>query len=122
MKPVVFISGSRRGLGFAVAKEYAAHGFNIVLNDRLDEELLYKRKEFLEKEFSCQVLVNSVAPGWINTEMNADLPEDLVKDETSKIYLERFAEPEEVAKLVYFLGSNENTYINNEIIKIDGGY
>lgn len=73
-------------------------------------------------EYAPKVLVNAVAPGWINTEMNKDLPSDLVKEETSKIYLKRFAEPKEIASLVYYLGSEENTFVNNEIIKIDGGY
>lgn len=73
-------------------------------------------------EYAPKILVNAVAPGWINTEMNADLPEDLVEEESSKIYLKRFAEPSEIASLVYYLGSEENTFVNNEIIKIDGGY
>lgn len=73
-------------------------------------------------EFAPKVLVNAIAPGWINTDMNKDLPSDLVEEETSKIYLKRFAEPEEIACLVYYLGSEENTFVNNEIIKIDGGY
>lgn len=73
-------------------------------------------------QFAPKVLVNSVAPGWMNTEMNQDLPADLVAEETEKIYLKRFAEPEEVATLVYYLGSKENTYVNNEVIVIDGGY
>jgi 3-oxoacyl-[acyl-carrier protein] reductase len=73
-------------------------------------------------QFAPKVLVNSVAPGWMNTEMNADLPENLVEEETNKIYLKRFAEPQEVATLVYYLGSEENTYVNNEVIVIDGGY
>lgn len=73
-------------------------------------------------EFAPKVLVNCVAPGWMNTEMNVDLPDDLVKEETEKIYLKRFAEPSEVANLIYFLCSEDNTYINSEVIKIDGGY
>lgn len=73
-------------------------------------------------EYAPKVLVNAVAPGWINTDMNKDLPSDLVEEETSKIYLKRFAEPKEIASLVYYLGSEENTFLNNEIIKIDGGY
>lgn len=73
-------------------------------------------------EYAPKILVNAVAPGWINTDMNKDLPSDLVEEETSKIYLKRFAEPKEIASLVYYLGSEENTFVNNEIIKIDGGY
>ncbi len=73
-------------------------------------------------EYAPKVLVNAVAPGWINTDMNKDLPSALVEEEISKIYLKRFAEPEEIASLVYYLGSEENTFVTNEIIKIDGGY
>ena len=73
-------------------------------------------------EYAPYVLVNSIAPGWVNTDMNKDLPEDLVAEENEKIYLKRFAEPSEIANLVAFLASDECTYINGEIIKIDGGY
>lgn len=73
-------------------------------------------------EYAPKILVNAVAPGWINTDMNKDLPADLVEEETEKIYLKRFAEPMEIASLVYYLGSEENTFVNNEIITIDGGY
>jgi 3-oxoacyl-[acyl-carrier protein] reductase len=74
------------------------------------------------KEFAPNVLVNAIAPGWINTEMNADLDKELVEEESQKIYLKRFAEPKEVASLIYYLGSEENTYIDSEVITIDGGY
>ena len=54
--------------------------------------------------------------------MNQDLPIKLIKEETEKIYLKRFAEPAEVANLVCFLASDDCSYINGEVIKIDGGY
>ncbi len=73
-------------------------------------------------EYAPKTLVNGVAPHWMNTEMNAQLPKEEIEEEISKIYLKRFADPEEVASLVYYLGSEENTYINNEIITISGGY
>lgn len=73
-------------------------------------------------EYQPKILVNAVAPGWINTEMNKQLEEEVIKEETEKIYLKRFAEPKEVATLIYFLCSEENTYVNGETIKIDGGY
>jgi len=65
--------------------------------------------------------VNAVAPGWVNTEMNKQLPDDFLQSEQERIYLRRFAEPEEIANLVYFLASDEAGYINAETIKIDGG-
>ena len=54
--------------------------------------------------------------------MNKDLPKDYIEDETSKIYAERFANPSEIAKTIYFLASDESSYINSEIVNIDGGY
>lgn len=79
----------------------------------------------LTHNFACayapKILVNAVAPHWVNTEMNADLPPELVKEETDKILLGRFAEPEEISELIYFLASEKNTYINGEIITISGG-
>ena len=72
--------------------------------------------------YAPYINVNAIAPGWVNTEMNKDLPKDLVEEETGKIYLKRFAEPEEIANLVYFLASDDASYVNNAIIKIDGGY
>ncbi len=73
-------------------------------------------------EYAPKILVNAVAPHWINTEMNNSLSKEELDEEASKIFLKRFAEPEEVASLVYYLGSDENTYVNNEVITISGGY
>ncbi len=76
----------------------------------------------LAKELAPTIQVNSVAPGWVDTDMNKDLPKDFVEDEIKKIYLKRFAKPEEIAKTILFLASNDANYITGSIIKIDGGY
>lgn len=73
-------------------------------------------------EYAPYVLVNAIAPGWVSTPMNEQLPKELVEEEIQKIYLKRFAKPEEIANLVRFLASEECSYINGEVIKIDGGY
>ena len=67
------------------------------------------------------VRVNTICPGWINTNMNNNLDDNFITSEKNKILLGRFGEAYEVANLVYFLISDEAKYINNSIIRIDGG-
>lgn len=73
-------------------------------------------------QFAPYINVNCVAPGWVNTDMNKELPQELIEEETSKIYKKRFAEPSEIAKVVTFLASEDADFINDEVIKVDGGY
>lgn len=66
--------------------------------------------------------VNCIAPGWIATANELkDVDLDYIKSEEEKIFVGRIGKPEEVASLALFLASQEADYINNEIIKIDGG-
>ena len=73
-------------------------------------------------QFAPYINVNCVAPGWVNTDMNKNLPKELIEEETNRIYKKRFAEPSEIAKVVTFLASKDADFINNEVIKVDGGY
>ena len=75
----------------------------------------------LSREYAPYIRVNTVCPGWVNTRMNKDLDSDFVKKEIDKIYLKRFAEPEEIAKVIYFLSTDSASYVNNSIIRVDGG-
>ena len=76
----------------------------------------------LAKQLAPNVLVNAVAPGWVDTDMNKDLPENYMKEEMNKIYLKRWAKPEEVANAVLFLASSEASYISGAILTVDGGH
>lgn len=75
----------------------------------------------LAKYFAPDVRVNCICPGWIMTKMSKDLDKEFEQKELSKILLNRFASPKEVASVVSFLASNKASYINNTIIKVDGG-
>lgn len=72
-------------------------------------------------EFAPYVTVNCLAPGWVNTEMNQELDPDYKEKEIQKILLKRFAEPEEIARVITFLASTDASYINGTVIRVDGG-
>lgn len=75
----------------------------------------------LAKYYAPNIRVNAVAPGWVDTEMNKELDSSYIKEECDKIYLKRFAKPEEVAKAIYFLASDDASYITGEVLRVDGG-
>ena len=76
----------------------------------------------LSIEFAPYVTVNAIAPGFIGTESELKgYDEEFLKSEQEKILVGRYGKPEEVAKLVSFLVSDDAAYINNSIIRIDGG-
>lgn len=67
------------------------------------------------------ITANVVAPGFIDTDMTAELSEDLVAAYKQRIPAGRFAAPEEVAKVVRWLASDEASYISGAVIPVDGG-
>lgn len=76
----------------------------------------------LAMQYSPYVNVNAVAPGFINTDSEVkDMDEEFIKSEEEKIFLRRIGKEEEIAKVVRFLVSDDASYINNEIIRVDGG-
>ena len=73
-------------------------------------------------QYAPDIHVNAIAPGFIGTENELNgYDEEFLKEETEKILVRRYGHPEEVAYLVRFLISPEADYINNTIIRIDGG-
>ncbi|KLO23431.1 short-chain dehydrogenase [Marinitoga sp. 1197] len=68
-----------------------------------------------------QIRVNAVAPGFIETDMTKELNEEFKEEALKRILLKRFGSPEDVAKVVLFLASDDSSYITGQIIRIDGG-
>jgi 3-oxoacyl-[acyl-carrier protein] reductase len=67
------------------------------------------------------ITANVVAPGFINTDMTRELPEDTQKSYLASIPARRFAEPEEVANVVRWIAGEEAAYISGAVIPVDGG-
>jgi len=70
---------------------------------------------------SRNITANAVAPGFIQTEMTAKLPEELKQKMLAVIPLNRFGTPADVAKVCLFLASDEAGYITGQTIVVDGG-
>ena len=67
------------------------------------------------------ITANAVAPGYIKTDITAGLPEELKQAMLKNIPAEHFGEPEDVANAVLFLASDFATYINGQVLNVDGG-
>ncbi|MCL6518832.1 MAG: 3-oxoacyl-[acyl-carrier-protein] reductase [Armatimonadetes bacterium] len=65
--------------------------------------------------------VNAVAPGFIQTAMTDELPEDIRENISKQIPLQRLGTPDDVAGLIVFLCSEDSSYITGQVINVDGG-
>ncbi|MCT4643069.1 MAG: 3-oxoacyl-ACP reductase FabG [Bacteriovoracaceae bacterium] len=98
-------------LGLSGQANYAASkAGQIALSKTLSKEVA-KRK----------ITVNNVAPGFIETELIKDLPEDQVKAYKSQVPMKRFGSTDEVAHTVMFLASEKASYITGTTIEVSGG-
>ena len=78
-------------------------------------------KSIAKELASRNIYANAVAPGFIATDMTSVLPDNVKENINSQIPLKRMGKAEEVANVVYFLSSEESSYITGQVINIDGG-
>lgn len=76
----------------------------------------------LALELAPFINVNTVAPGWVDTDMARKVSDDFTSNELKYIPLQRFSKPEEIAPSLLFLASDDSNYITGNTIVIDGGY
>ena len=76
----------------------------------------------LAKEFASKgVTVNAVAPGFIETEMVTGTPDEVKQQVLAQIPMHRFGKPEDVARAVVFLASDDTGYITGHVLNVNGG-
>jgi 3-oxoacyl-[acyl-carrier protein] reductase len=68
------------------------------------------------------ILVNAVAPGFIQTEMTDKIPEDMKAEMLKNIPLNKLGSPKDIADAVEFLISDKATYITGQVLSVNGGF
>ncbi|MPN57215.1 3-oxoacyl-[acyl-carrier-protein] reductase FabG [bioreactor metagenome] len=68
------------------------------------------------------ILVNAIAPGFIQTEMTDILPEEVKLEMLKNIPLQRFGSPNDIADAVEFLISDKASYITGQVLSVNGGF
>lgn len=108
---IVFVSSIWGVYGGAVESVYSATKAGLIgLTKSLAKELAPNG-----------IRVNAVAPGLIDTKMNNNLSSEEKQNFIGNVALNRIGRPEEVAKAIYYLSSDDSSYINGETLNIDGG-
>tara|TARA_Y100001936_G_scaffold253062_1_gene315610 strand:+ start:2599 stop:3339 length:741 start_codon:yes stop_codon:yes gene_type:complete len=108
---IINISSIGGSLGLQGQANYAASkAGQVALSKSLSKEVAKRN-----------ITVNNVAPGFIETELIQDLPEDQVKEYKKQVPMKRFGSVEEVANVVLFLSSKKASYITGTTIEVSGG-
>ena len=122
-----------RSVGKYMLKNKSGNIINISSNTALDANYVYgldydaskagviSLTHNLSTYFAPYIRVNAICPGWVNTDMNKEIDEEYKKELNKKIKLDRFASPDEIAKVVCFVASEDASYVNDSIIRVDGG-
>lgn len=113
---------SRKG---SIVNIASTNGIDTMYEESMDYDAskagLINLTKSLASALGPDIRVNAVAPGWIDTEATEDMNPNFKKKNQERIVAGRFATPEEIAKTVYFVASEDASYMNGSIIRIDGG-
>ena len=78
-------------------------------------------KSLAREVASRGITVNAIAPGFIDTDMTRNLPDEIKQEWMNQIPIGRFGQPDEVAEVIAFLASQAAAYITGQIIHVNGG-
>lgn len=68
-----------------------------------------------------RIRVNAIAPGYIETDMQAGIPQNISGAALNKAAVKRMGTPEEIANVALFLASDDSSYVTGQVIRVDGG-
>ncbi|WP_315279258.1 beta-ketoacyl-ACP reductase [Rothia aeria] len=112
----------KRGRIILVSSVVGLYGSPGQVNYSSSKAALVGMARSITRELSGRnITANVVAPGFINTAMTEVLPEETKQNYLDTIPAKRFAEPEEVARVIRWLASDEANYISGAVIPVDGG-
>lgn len=110
----------------AIVNVSSTNGTKTISPECLDYNISKIGLQSLTRDLAFQlkpnIRVNAIAIGWADTSFNSGLADDYKKEEENKIWLGNFAKPEQIADTIFYLNSPQASYINGEIVNIDGGY
>src|SRR5947199_62357 len=119
---VALVTGGIRGIGAAISKRLADRGVTVAAGYSRDKEAADRFRDGLPRCSVHQgITVNSVAPGYIATEMVAAVPKEALDRVIAKIPVGRLGEADEVARVVEFLADPDSAFITGQIYSVNGG-
>jgi 3-oxoacyl-[acyl-carrier protein] reductase len=116
------MSGKRYGRIVNLTSPGGKIGFEGQANYAASKAGMVALTKSLSKEVARRgVTVNCVSPGFIETELIRDLPEEQAKSYKQMVPLRRFGKPQEVAEAILFLAARESAYITGSVLEVTGG-
>ena len=104
----------------------SSNGINVLSPESMDYDAskaaLINLTKNLSQQLGPKILVNCVAPGWVDTDMNRNLDKKVIEDQTNRTVLKRMADPAEIAAPMLFLASADASFITGTALVVDGGF